>query len=614
MDVRIAVVAAVVCLGAAAQESVLDSSEYDWKLEDRFRLAYSDRRLSDLIDLDHPSTVAEAERRFAEKCSGRPCREATPLNDLFWSRRDRRHIKEVERKDLPGSETEPGTLWVDLIREPVPYRVVVTLQDRERFPDRCEWRLGEQLFASRSCADPFLFPVAASKGPSTVADLHVRPVGSADWESVPIEIRDLLIVGLGDSFASGEGNPDIPAKFHDEKTDCDGHPVRLEDGYAKWVDRKCHRSLYSPQARAAIRFSQMDPHRAVTFLGFACSGAEVPQLIDEPLDGQEEQCLHPDKTGPLCSTAKAYERPEIEQAVAALCEDDHADTKSNRNHADCKGGFVRHVDLVLLSIGGNDAGFAPVLVDLAIEKWWARWATGLLRKRISPEQACERVASNLPALYEKLAAALERRLAVKGRRIVISQYPDVLRDEDGSFCGGVKHSRGLEILQKSASIDQCESGRAYRYLFEPLNRQIAITANRFGWTLVSDHVEQMRKHGWCALATGETLEYPHRTEVGWEPISPNEFPIRSTRQRWLHTPNDVNLLVAQKYSSGFLEAIDDPWETITFVQKGGAFHPSAMADAVVADALVDGMQRALREIPDPPTSPPDTAPICPSGG
>ncbi len=44
---------------------------------------------------------------------------------------------------------------------------------------------------------------------------------------------------------------------------------------ARWIDQGCHRSLYSHQLRAALQLGLEDDHRAVTYVGVACSGSEV---------------------------------------------------------------------------------------------------------------------------------------------------------------------------------------------------------------------------------------------------------------------------------------------------------------------------------------------------
>ena len=41
-----------------------------------------------------------------------------------------------------------------------------------------------------------------------------------------IQVKDLLIVGLGDSFASGEGNPDVPVRFDADRRARNVYPKR----------------------------------------------------------------------------------------------------------------------------------------------------------------------------------------------------------------------------------------------------------------------------------------------------------------------------------------------------------------------------------------------------
>lgn len=119
-----------------------------------------------------------------------------------------------------------------------------------------------------------------------------------------INIDDQLIVGVGDSFSSGEGNPDVPAKLGwaistDQDWAADGTsntdyvthgPVRkaIGDYYAaQWIDRSCHRSAYSYQVRSALHLAIANPSNAITFLGYACSGAEVNEGLFQPFQGPE---------------------------------------------------------------------------------------------------------------------------------------------------------------------------------------------------------------------------------------------------------------------------------------------------------------------------------------
>src|SRR5262249_50339298 len=119
-----------------------------------------------------------------------------------------------------------------------------------------------------------------------------------------VVVRDLLIAGLGDSIASGDGNPDRPVALSDDgfcfrriaavgvaeyfrpgrvgfsgDKACDGDRgagsdlsewARLS---ARWMNAACHRSLYGYQLRAALALAIDSPHVAVTFLPLGCTGA-----------------------------------------------------------------------------------------------------------------------------------------------------------------------------------------------------------------------------------------------------------------------------------------------------------------------------------------------------
>ena len=104
-------------------------------------------------------------------------------------------------------------------------------------------------------------------------------IGGREVASEKVIVKDLLIVGMGDSFASGEGNPDVPVRFSRDRTadygkrsadsDLTGYPARIGpwkqigdkafiQENARWTDQGCHRSLYSHQLRAALQLGLED--------------------------------------------------------------------------------------------------------------------------------------------------------------------------------------------------------------------------------------------------------------------------------------------------------------------------------------------------------------------
>ena len=146
----------------------------------------------------------------------------------------------------------------------------------------------------------------------TISDM----AGNSDSSVTEVTLRDRLVVALGDSYASGEGNPS---------------PVA---GRPDWVDTQCHRSDAAWPAQAARRLE--DEATAVTFISFACSGALTLHLWRAEYDGIE--------SGPA----------QPAQVVAA-----------RRALGDPKDPHTRQVDALLIGVGANDLGFSSVLHDCA---------------------------------------------------------------------------------------------------------------------------------------------------------------------------------------------------------------------------------------------------------
>jgi hypothetical protein len=230
-----------------------------------------------------------------------------------------------------------------------------------------------------------------------------------------VTIRDQLIVSLGDSLASGEGNPDAPGAFT-MTYDANGWP----NGVATlrpvvWKDRRCHRSARSGPALAAKALEDSSPHTSVTFLSLACSGATIANLVDTPYDGIEPTGL----TLP----------PQVEQ-VASLV----------GPSAD-RGG--RPVDALLVSAGVNDLKFSRVIEDCASNN----------NRRIGHEdcvtgRGLEGILANMNRRYDSLASAIAVQLP-NTRETYLNDYPASIFK--GGGCGQLGLP-GLGIDEKEADF------------------------------------------------------------------------------------------------------------------------------------------------------------------
>jgi hypothetical protein len=91
---------------------------------------------------------------------------------------------------------------------------------------------GQQIPKGSVCRFSHLFPNQGAFPVKLIITTHDGQSASAETNVV---VKDLLIVSIGDSFASGEGNPDI-----------ERHGFKK----AVWVDGPCHRSASAGPAQA----------------------------------------------------------------------------------------------------------------------------------------------------------------------------------------------------------------------------------------------------------------------------------------------------------------------------------------------------------------------------
>ncbi|WP_439878039.1 hypothetical protein [Pseudomonas prosekii] len=269
----------------------------------------------------------------------------------------------------------------------------------------CLWfRDGKQYGKSVPCTDDFKISL-----PERVSTrLSVEPV-DGEKGLANVFIKTHTILAFGDSFASGEGNPDRAAMGTEKSTDdlIKGSRIlsakdmaggRFSKG-ADWWDTTCHRSLLSWQSMYALKLVVSDPHLVVRFASFSCSGAEIydgffraqmsPPANDvsnrvghwSTRDGGNFLELVSKRAGEPRQEDKVsgelLNKSQLNAAIHLLCPEDpyHAGSHSFQPETTALGnrkyyGAVKYdackkqmqaVDEVLLSFGGNDFGFSGVV-------------------------------------------------------------------------------------------------------------------------------------------------------------------------------------------------------------------------------------------------------------
>lgn len=285
----------------------------------------------------------------------------------------------------------------------------------------CQWSINS---ASVGTATPCDQPATAinvdENKPFTIA---VSVDGTPAQElSEKQQILTRLIVAVGDSFASGEGNPDsaavtttLPEKGskRENKTKLSSMSWAFAENMsnhrftksAEWWDTTCHRSFLSWQSLYALRKSIEDEHMVVRYASFSCSGAEVYDgffraQLNPPVnlgngrviksserDGGNILVPVPfkEERGPMrrnldkdLSTKVSLNRSQLNAAIALLCDGQIRSGTSKSLKSQKTGlkdgspyygefkydkcdGRTRQPDELLSSFGGNDFGFSGVV-------------------------------------------------------------------------------------------------------------------------------------------------------------------------------------------------------------------------------------------------------------
>jgi hypothetical protein len=584
------------------------------------------------------------------------------------------------------SDSFGASLRTDYVR---PQRHTVILSLTEPPSGQCKWQAARAIFidgsalvatAEKPCAAdvetriPFEPDVPeAQRGVAVTVQL---PDGT-NVSHEPIWVRDRLVVGMGDSYSSGEGNPDTPVEIdrfsrraglnisylYDPDTQAIRSnaayslPVRYQNGPAGWLDRKCHRSAYSYHLRTALEIALSDvKHSAVTFLGFACSGAELTEGFLFPYAGVET-------VEPSYFTAGGRLRrdmPQVDRLMVELCSDDLMRRLPRRTISldqpvtapngrpvrsvsllDCPGGkFLRPVDLLIVSIGGNDIGFTPLIVDTLTKTRppYANLNTEIraraqgndlirLAARLTKAHGIDRAqerARELPARFAALRKALAPIPIVKGDtgkpNIVLTAFPKVEFNENGRLCGESDPRERLEGFNVGGvlSIDVPELRLVSRFANEVLYPATRDAARAGNWYFVDAHREPFARHGICAqkrdangnVSAAENLMLPYYHFASpvnrwsdFEPFAENRETgfnrLRDTRayaprERWFRTLNDICLFV--QYKANGSPPPTGQWGLLDLIEAclGGPFHPTAEGHAHIADAVFNTARQILK--------------------
>ena len=491
----------------------------------------------------------------------------------------------------------------------------------------CEWRIGGKLVAQTSCADRVSGPGIELPYPDG-AEISVNVVGEAPIIT-EAKVKDLLIAGLGDSFASGEGNPNQPVAFSETRRFRNFYPLRRQNdagGGAQWTDELCHRSLYGQLLRAALQIAVENPQASVTYLDYTCSGASISEGILGP-QTYVERVASNERSAQLAAheVAGGAKDSQLYRLMRELCRDT-PDVK--HGIPTCPGNnFRRSLDFLLLSVGGNDIGFSNIVAWASLRDSASSTIAAFFGATVTAEEFATRMHDILPDAYAQLAAALEQSVPVASApdgvfdpsRVILAAYPDLVTNEAGEICeASPDGGDGEDRYAANQSLDMFSSWLTaqpdrltkVREQFLLLYKRMRDLAGDHGWTFAG-HIyadKMFEGHGFCAqnlkriTDPAEQLMMPCygsaerdtqtcQTSLSgkkgtWRPYDPatQNYPY-ALRQRWVRTFNDAYMVINQKVRDRFGK-LDEQASAAVFSETTGALHPSAEGHAAMADSLM----------------------------
>ncbi len=487
-----------------------------------------------------------------------------------------------------------------------------------------------------------------------------------------VVVEDLFIVALGDSFASGESNPDKPVTFsaarqmvydpllareedqmarvktkqqnnyglasidggvnpkalpkrllEDEERQLIHRPTSreflaaFEARNAQWLSPDCHRSQYGYPFRVGIQLTVENRHRAVTLVSLACSGAEIVDGLFLKRDPREG----------AAKPNGASVRSEFDQLSELICRNGAAGRTVNASYQlpVYKSGNTqismqqiaqrwcapenrkRPIDLVLLSIGGNDVGFGALalygITDSAGDVAPVASLVGReLRFGASVTQAY------LDVLDERMKAvrdALRDGFGVEPSRVLQNAYEPIQYDERGQVCGSAP-KLGLDVHPNFA-FNQARIQEGSQFGDALQKRLQCIAAHRpgcptlatgagTGFHFITDHTAEFARRGMCArdpkrVAMDQiAMGMPRKSGEDFSPYSPAYTLPYGARWRLIHTPNDA-FLTANTHREGIspFDILQPAYASLI----SGAFHPTAEGHSIVADHVIRHVRKMI---------------------
>jgi hypothetical protein len=363
-----------------------------------------------------------------------------------------------------------------------------------------------------------------------------------------LTIADYLVVSIGDSFASGEGNPDVPGSPRGFDVDLswwdviyppgaiyDLSAAALESGWEwvtthmpqlargggltidmepdpVWLEKEVHRSLRSGHAHAAQLLEDLQHGTVVTFLPLARSHSEIPNGLIGPRVSDHTQI-----------DSWINNIGQIDELVHTI--------------------GARRIDALLISIGANDIGATATLKNLVTGDFPILGDGDPTQARHDAEKAALAKLAELPGKLDDLAGALS---VLNVGQVYLTEYPTgIFDDVNGTPAHGCEVFSGpqLNLSVQDAALVQTLAGL--------LNDALAAAAVKHHWIYVNGVDQRFSGHGYCTpdryfvqcveslLMQGDTDGTVHPNYLGHKAIG--EVVAESVQRNTINPPQIIGV-------------------------------------------------------------------------
>jgi hypothetical protein len=288
-----------------------------------------------------------------------------------------------------------------------------------------------------------------------------------------VVVQDFLFAALGDSAASGEGNPPL-----------------LDEPDKTTLFRDCDQSRVAYGSQAALRAENLDPRSSVTFLELACSGALLTEDADKMVQiaaaagGRAEQQAPKD----VQAGAKEYQ--------FYLRQAGHTG-KTIFKQLDALKKLIgdRELDGLTITIGVNDLDWTGVIAACVVMDRCDK-DTVISGQNVGIAAREERLVEGMPALYKALGEYMKELFPasqLKPKHVYLVGYPDPLYKNLGALCD-------VFTGEGPAKFEGPEVAWAERSIINPFEQAGSAAARANGWTYVSMSNAIFSPHGYCSAA------------------------------------------------------------------------------------------------------------------